>query len=169
VGNVAQPFREGWLATGDLGRVTEGALVIEGRKKELLKTSYGKYVRAGAIESRLRDLPGVAEAIVIAEGRPFCAALIWVEPGRDDTARRAALDAAILRLDRDLPHPEQVKRWTILTETPSVTTGELTPNLKLRRGVVLQRFAREIDALYERGTGGSGREVREAPREGVPA
>lgn len=169
VGNVAQPVHEGWLATGDLGRLTDdGALVIEGRKKELLKTSYGKYVRAGAIEAKLRDLPGVSEAMVIADGRPFCAALLWVEPRTDDVASRAALDATILRVNRELPHPEQVKRWTTLTGALSVAAGELTPNLKLRRGAVLRRFAREIDALYDvGGTGASDVDVHEAPREGA--
>ncbi|HET9671628.1 MAG TPA: AMP-binding protein, partial [Actinomycetota bacterium] len=72
LGDVDGPFRDGWLGTGDLGRLTDdGALVIEGRKKDLLKTSYGKYVRATRIETMLREVPGVDEAMVVAEGRPF--------------------------------------------------------------------------------------------------
>jgi long-chain acyl-CoA synthetase len=171
LGYIDQPFREGWLATGDLGRLTgAGALVIEGRKKELIKTSYGKYVRATRIEAMLRDLTGVEEAMVVGEGRPFCAALLWVDGTHADESSRAALDAAIVRLNRDLSHPEQVKRWAVLTDELSVGSGDLTPNLKLRRPAVLRRFAREVDALYEEGPGSSDRiHVGAAPREGAMA
>jgi long-chain acyl-CoA synthetase len=149
LGDVEQPFRDGWLATGDLGRITEdGALVIEGRKRDLLKTSYGKYVRASRIESMLKRLGGVEEALVIAEGRPFCTALLWVEVGPPDATSRRRLDEGVVRINRALPHPEQLKRWVVLTDPPSVSSGELTPNLKLRRPVVLARHAREVDALY---------------------
>jgi long-chain acyl-CoA synthetase len=171
LGDIGQPFREDWLATGDLGQLTgAGALVIEGRKKELIKTSYGKYVRATRIEAMLRDLTGVEEALVVGEGRPFCAALLWVDGTHADDSSRAALDAAIVRMNRDLSHPEQVKHWAILTDELSVGSGDLTPNLKLRRPVVLRRFAREVDALYEEGPGSSdGIHVGAAPREGAIA
>jgi long-chain acyl-CoA synthetase len=171
VGDIDQPFSEGWLATGDLGRLTEaGALVIEGRKKELIKTSYGKYVRGTRIEAMLRDLTGVEEAMVVGEGRPFCAALLWVGGTHADEASRAELDGAIVRMNRDLSHPEQVKRWAVLTDELSIASGDLTPNLKLRRPVVLRRFAREVDALYEEGPGSSDRiHVGAAPREGAMA
>jgi long-chain acyl-CoA synthetase len=166
VGDVPQPFREGWLATGDLGRITgDGALVIEGRKKDLLKTSYGKYVRASRIEGMLRELPGVREAVVIAEGRPFCAALVWIDEG--DAASRLALDEGILRINRVLPHPEQVKRWAVLADPPSIASGELTPNMKLRRPVVLALRRNDVEALYRdrQDTVDEGIEVHEAPRE----
>jgi long-chain acyl-CoA synthetase len=171
VGDIDQPFREGWLATGDLGRRTEAdALVIEGRKKELIKTSYGKYVRATRIEAMLRDLTGVEDAMVVGEGRPFCAALLWVDGTHADDSSRAALDAAIVRMNRDLSHPEQVKHWAVLTDELSVGSGDLTPNLKLRRPAVLRRFAREVGALYEEGPGSSdGIHVGAAPREGAMA
>jgi long-chain acyl-CoA synthetase len=169
LGDVRQPFHEGWLETGDLGRLTEGALVIEGRKKDLIKTSYGKYVRATRIEAMLRDLPGVEEAMVVGESRPFCAALLWVDRAHADEASRKALDGAIVRMNRDLSHPEQVKRWAVLTQPLSVASGALTPNLKLRRGVVLGRFAREVDALYAESPtpATDGIRVGAAPREGA--
>jgi len=170
VGDVDQPFRDGWLATGDLGRLTDpGALVIEGRRKDLLKTSYGKYVRASRIEALLRDLPGVDEAMVVAEGRPFCTALLWPDEAPHSVATRSSLDAAIVSLNRDLPHPEQIKRWAILGEPPSVATGDLTVNSKLRRTVVLQRFEAEVDALYDGSPGRSRVEIGEAPRTEVSA
>ncbi len=79
-GEIAQPFRDGWLLTGDLGRLTpEGSLVLTGRKKELIKTSYGKYVQPAKVESLLREIPGVAEAMLVGEERPYCVALLWVQ------------------------------------------------------------------------------------------
>jgi long-chain acyl-CoA synthetase len=171
VGDVDQPFHDGWLATGDLGRLTDAhALVIEGRRKDLLKTSYGKYVRASRIEASLRDLPGVDEAMVVAEGRPFCTALLWLDDAHRSPASRPSLDAAIVSLNRDLTHPEQIKRWAILSDPPSVATGDLTVNSKLRRAVVLRRFATEIDVLYEHAPVARAHiDIGEAPRTKVSA
>jgi long-chain acyl-CoA synthetase len=166
--DVEQPVRDGWLRTGDLGRITEGGvLLIEGRKKDLIKTSYGKYVRASRIEAMLREIPGVDEAMVVGEGRPFCAALLWLDEGHGDSAAWASLDAAVVRMNRDLSHPEQVKRWAVPAQTLSVATGELTPNLKLRRPVVLRRFDEEVQALYEEASRPADLHVGVAPREGA--
>jgi long-chain acyl-CoA synthetase len=167
LGDVEQPFRDGWLTTGDLGRMTEeGALVIEGRKKDLLKTSYGKYVRASRIEAMLKELAGVEEALVVAEGRPFCAALLWMETGMPESDPRRTPDEGVLRINRALPHPEQIKRWVVLSDYPSVASGELTANLKLRRPVVLARHAREVEELYRAAPSDDTRTaVHEAPRE----
>ena len=72
-----QPFRDGWLLSGDLGSLTpDGSLVLNGRKKELFKTSYGKYVQPAKIEALLREIPGTAEAMIIGEQKPFCTAVI---------------------------------------------------------------------------------------------
>jgi long-chain acyl-CoA synthetase len=74
-------------------------------------------------------------------------------------------------MNRDLSHPEQVKRWAVLTEGLSVASGELTPNLKLRRSVVLRRFVQEVDALYEERVSGQahGVHIGSAPREAAIA
>ena len=85
----ASPFRDGWLATGDLGRFTdEGGLVIVGRKKELIKTAYGKYAHPAEVEALLKEIPGVAEAMLVGEGKPFCVALMWVGDARRAPRRR---------------------------------------------------------------------------------
>ena len=77
--DVPSPVQDGWLHTGDLGHLTaDGYLVLEGRKKELFKTSYGKYVQPAKIEALLRDIPGIAEAMLVGEGRPYCVALLWI-------------------------------------------------------------------------------------------
>ena len=141
-----QPFRDGWLQTGDLGHVTgDGRLVIDGRKKDLLKTAYGKYLQPSKIEAMLRRIPGVTEAMVVGEGRPFCAALLWVE----GTGDAATVDASVAEMNRRLSHPEQVKRWTVLPNDLSIEGGELTANLKLRRHEVEARFHGEIERLYQ--------------------
>jgi long-chain acyl-CoA synthetase len=113
----------------------------------------------------LRERPGVRETVVIAEGRPFCAALVWIDEG--DAASRLALDEGILRINRALPHPEQVKRWAVLADPPSIASGELTPNMKLRRPVVLALRRNDVEALYRdrQDTVDEGIEVHEAPRE----
>jgi long-chain acyl-CoA synthetase len=141
-----QPVREGWLSTGDLGHVTDdGCLVLDGRKKYLLKTAYGKYLQPSKIEAMLRRIPGVTEAMVVGEGRSFCAALLWVEGTRDATM----IDAAVIDANRRLSHPEQVKRWAVLPNDLSIEGGDLTANLKLRRHMVEARFRDVIDSLYD--------------------
>lgn len=146
----ATPFRDGWLATGDLGQVTEeGSLVILGRKKELLKTAYGKYVHPARVESRLKEIPGVTEAMLVGEGRPFCAALVWVADGHTERARAGDLDDAVRQMNAQLAHPEQVKRWAILPNDLSIERGDLTANLKLKRDAVARRLWSVVAALYE--------------------
>ena len=146
--DATQPFRDGWLATGDLGRIDDGFLVIEGRKKELLKTSYGKYLNAAKIEARLCAIAGVTNAMVVGEARPYCAALLWVDGEPDD--RRDGVGAAIAEVNGSLSHPEQVKRWAVLADDLSIPNGDLTPNLKLRRRGIEERFADVIAGLYAR-------------------
>jgi long-chain acyl-CoA synthetase len=83
--------------------------------------------------------------MVVGEGRPFCAALLWVE-GVDGAT---AVDPAVTEMNRRLSHPEQVKRWAVLPNDLSIEGGELTANLKLRRHEVEARFHGEIERLYE--------------------
>jgi long-chain acyl-CoA synthetase len=146
--DVPSPVRDGWLYTGDLGHMTaEGYLVLEGRKKELFKTSYGKYVQPGKIEALLRDIPGVAEAMLVGEGRPHCAALLWLLDATP-APRAETIASAIHEMNRGLSHPEQVKRWAVLRDDLSVDRGDLTANLKLKRRAVGERFGALVEALY---------------------
>jgi long-chain acyl-CoA synthetase len=141
-----QPVHGGWLSTGDLGQLTDdGYLLIEGRKKDLLKTSYGKYLQPSKIEGLLRRIPGIVETMVVGEDRPFCAALLWT----DGTSNAAAIGAGLNEVNRDLSHPEQVKRWAVLPNDLSIENGDLTSNFKLRRPRVEERFRRVIESLYE--------------------
>ena len=140
-GNARQPFREGWLMTGDLGHMEGDNLVLEGRKKDLIVTSYGKNIHPGKIEAMLKGIPGITEAMVIGEGRPFCSALLWV---RD----RAEVDQGVRDVNGRLSHPEQIKMWSVLRNDLSIEGGELTGNLKLKRDVVSRRFCGQIESMY---------------------
>jgi len=146
-GESEQPFSDGRLMTGDLGRMDAGYLVIEGRKKELLATSYGKKIQPVKIETMLKSIAGVAEAMIVAEGRPYCAALLWMGEG----VSLDALDAGIEKVNSRLSHPEQIKRWAALANDLSIESGELTANLKLRRREVEKRRGAIVSALYREG------------------
>ncbi len=142
-----QPFRDGWLLTGDLGRVEEGYLYLEGRKKELIKTSYGKFVSPMRVESMLRDSPLLAEALIVGEGKPYCIALLWLE--RDWNAKLAVdIDATVRDVNARLSQPERPRRWAVVKGMLTVESGELTANLKLRRPKIEARYAELISALY---------------------
>lgn len=152
-GSEEQPFRDGWLLTGDTGRITaEGSLVLEGRKKELIKTSYGKFVNPLKVETMLRDLPGVFEAMVVGEGRPYCTALIWT----DKSAVVEEVDRQVEAVNTQLSRPEQVRAWAVLPNDLSIETGELTANMKLRRPRLAKRYAQVIEMLYGEGEAPSG-------------
>jgi long-chain acyl-CoA synthetase len=149
-GETTQPFQDGWLLTGDLGCFSpEGSLVLKGRKKELFKTSYGKYVQPAKIESLLREIPGVAEAMLVGEERPYCVALLWVQSKVLDTESAQLIDRLVGKVNHDLSHPEQIKRWAVLANDLSVEAGDLTANLKLRRQVVARRLEDVLEGLYD--------------------
>lgn len=143
--DLAPPLRDGWLLTGDLGHLTaDGSLVIDGRKKDVLATAYGKKIQAARVEARLRKIPGVAEVMLVGEGRPYCTALLWLHEGNQEE-----VDQAIMAANHDLSHPEQVKRWALLPNELSIESGELTANLKLRRQIVMRHYQHLIETLYD--------------------
>ena len=85
--------------------------------------------------------------MLVGEARPYCTALLWLR--EDVTASdRATIDAAVARVNANLSHPEQVKRWAILANDLSIEGGDLTANLKLKRPAVYARHAVVIEALY---------------------
>lgn len=141
---LASPtFRDGKLFTGDLGHVdADGHVYLDGRKKDMLITSYGKNINCTKIEQRLTDISCVEQAVLVGEQRPYCTALLWTD-GPTDT-----LQADIDRMNASLSHPEQVRRWLVIDQPLSIRRGELTPNLKVKRNVVLQHYEQEINELY---------------------
>ncbi len=168
---------ERWIATGDVGTWVEGPggkqfLKITDRKKELLKTSGGKYVAPAPLESALKEHYLVEQAMVVGDNRKFVSALIVPSPdGLRDWCERhelpwtdlpdmirhpKVLERYQMLLDRLNPHFgqfEQIKKFTLLAGTwePAKADGtdaELTPTLKLKRRVILQKFEPAIEAMY---------------------
>ncbi|MBR0118309.1 MAG: AMP-binding protein [Prevotella sp.] len=136
-------FRDDCLHTGDLGNIdNEGNVFISGRKKDILITSYGKNINCTKIEQRLMDIPCVEQAVLVGEQRPYCTALLWVNGTTDNLA------ADIEHMNAQLSHPEQVKHYSIIDTPLSIGRGELTPNLKVKRNVVLEHYKHEIEKLY---------------------
>jgi long-chain acyl-CoA synthetase len=151
---TAAAIRDGWLHTGDLGRLDEdGFLYITGRKKELIITATGKNVAPVEIENALRQQRGIAQAVVCGDRRPYVSALIAVDAeavphAGEDT--RALVQRAIDVVNARLSRAAQIKRFTLLPRELSQEAGELTPTLKLKRTVVIQRYADLIDRMYQR-------------------
>ncbi len=147
--SLEPPVKDGWLMTGDIGKLTDGgSLVIFGRKKELIKTSYGKLIYSGKIEGMCREILGVSEAMLVGESQPYCSALVWVDKQHWNETTLAKINQAIERMNERLSNPEKIKKWALLINTLSIENGDLTPNLKLKRNVVSQKYTNIIDALY---------------------
>jgi len=154
-GATAEALHDGWLLTGDVGELdAEGYLRITDRKKDLFKTSGGKYVAPGAIENRLSGRGAIAQAVVLGDGRPFVAALITLDRdapqargGPDDPVVQRGVEAAIADVNRDLSHPEQIKKWKIL-DADFVAGDELTPKMSIRRKRIYEKYRAEIEDLY---------------------
>jgi long-chain acyl-CoA synthetase len=146
-GHSLTPFSGGNLHTGDLGYMTDSnSLVLHGRKKDIIVTSYGKNIHPIKIEAMLRGIPGVSEALMIGESKPFCAAIIWADRANQELI--SSIDGAIKKINAQLSHPEQMKRWAILTDHLSIEKGEITASLKLKRFEVQHRLSNIVDALY---------------------
>jgi long-chain acyl-CoA synthetase len=151
--SVEPPFKDGWLMTGDTGKLTpEGSLIIYGRKKELIKTSYGKCIYSGKIEGMIRELPEVTESLLVGESKPYCTAIAWIDKKQYNQTTLAAIDQAMDQMNRRLSNPEKIKKWALLSNNLTIENGDLTPNLKLKRNVIMQKHAKLIDSLYNGAT-----------------
>jgi long-subunit acyl-CoA synthetase (AMP-forming) len=159
---------EGWLHSGDVGALdAEGYLKVTDRKKELLITSGGKKTGPAVLESRLKQLPAVAQVVVVGDGRNYLSALFTLDPQRiaavaaaaGSPARdvvsaagcplfRAHLERALESVNARFARFETIKRFALLASEFSVDGGELTPTLKLKRRVIYQKYAAEIERLY---------------------
>jgi long-chain acyl-CoA synthetase len=144
---------DGWLRTGDIGELdADGFLRITDRKKDILITAGGKNVAPQNLENALKSAPIVSQALVLGDRRPFVAALLTVDPelaaGRDEESLLAELQAVVDEVNRDRTRHEQIKRFALLPRDFSADEGEITPTLKLKRRVVEQHFADEIESLY---------------------
>ena len=145
-GLETETISDGVLRTGDLGTIDEsGHITLFGRKKDIIVTAYGKNISIPKIEQRLKDIPGVSEAVLIGENRPYCTALLWLE---GEAADPDVLDARIGEMNAGLSHPEQIRRWQVIDRPLQIQAGELTPNLKVKRANVMAHLAEEIEEMY---------------------
>src|SRR5271169_420572 len=160
---------DGWLSTGDQGSIDgDGFLTITGRIKELFKLSNGKYVAPPAIEAKFATLcPYASQFMVFGEGRNFAAALVtldadsisgWAKDhGLRDTsyeelteseAVHEMIDEHVKKLNASLNRWETIKKWALLDHELSVERGELTPSLKVKRGVIAEQNKETLDGFY---------------------
>jgi len=144
---------DGWLRSGDVGSIDEDGFVhITDRKKDILITAGGKNVAPANLENALKTAPLVSQALVIGDRRPYVAALITLDPavadgiGSDEADRR--VQAIVDGVNSELSRFEQIKRFRVLPRDFTAEDGEVTPTLKLKRRVVEQHFAAEIEGLY---------------------
>ena len=142
---------EGFVHTGDVGHFDEdGFLVITDRKKDIIVTAGGKNVAPQNLENELKAHSIVSQALVVGDRRPYVAALITVDPEVANGADvGAAVQEAVDSVNAERSRYEQIKRFVVLSREFTLEHGEMTPTLKLKRKVVLEHFADEVDALYD--------------------
>jgi long-chain acyl-CoA synthetase len=166
---TADSLKDGWLSTGDQGKLDDdGFLSITGRIKELFKLSNGKYVAPPAIEAKFATLcPYASQFMVFGEGKNFAAALVtldedsisgWAKDnGLDGKSYKDLtksdevhdmIDEHVKKLNASLNRWETIKKWAVLDHDLSVDGGQLTPSLKVKRGVVAEQNKETLDGFY---------------------
>lgn len=160
--------KDGWFHTGDAGYIKNGELFLTDRIKDLFKTSNGKYIAPQAIETKLVVDRYIDQIVIIADERKFVSALIIPDyPALEEWAKRHQLQYANLEelcklervnnfymdridtLQQEFAHYEQIKRITLLSKPFSLEKGELTNTLKIKRPIINQNYAAEIEAMYK--------------------
>ena len=139
-------FTGEWFRTGDLGRFDEdGYLIINGRSKNLLISSYGRNISPEWVESELMADPALADCVVFGDARPYCVAL--VSP-RDPATSDASIQRVIDDSNARLPDYARVRQWHRLEQPLLLTGGLLTENGRPRRAAILAHFNAAIESLY---------------------
>ncbi|HRP88486.1 MAG TPA: long-chain fatty acid--CoA ligase [Edaphocola sp.] len=165
---TAEVFEEGWFKTGDIGELNGRILKITDRKKEIFKTSGGKFVVPQPMENKLKEHFLIEQAMIVGEGHKFVGALIvpnfdalknWCErnevawTNKEDIIKNKSVleqfDKAIEKANVNFNHSEQIRKIALLPQEWTVEGGELTPSLKMKRKVLLAKFSKLIDGLYK--------------------
>jgi long-chain acyl-CoA synthetase len=166
---TAEAVEDGWFHSGDIGELDDaGYLRITGRKKELIVTAGGKNVAPAVLEDQLRAHPLVGQCMVVGDQKPFIAALVTIDPealpgwlerhGKpaetraadlvDDPELRAEIGAAVHEANKAVSRAEQIREFRILPVDFTEDGGEMTPTMKVKRNVVAEKYAAEIEAIY---------------------
>jgi long-chain acyl-CoA synthetase len=165
---VDSKINDGWFKTGDIGNIdADGYLSVTDRKKDLIKTSGGKFIAPQPIENSLNLNPLIGVAAIVGDKRKFAAVLIspnfaalekWARDNAVSFSSRAELVAnphvqalyedAVAAVNENLARFEKLKRVLVLPDEFTIENGILTPTMKLRRRVVDDRYRKQIDDLY---------------------
>jgi long-chain acyl-CoA synthetase len=160
-----EALADGWLHTGDVGRLDEdGFLYITGRKKDIIITAGGKNITPANLENDVKQSRWVSQCVVIGDRRPYLVALVTLDPEElpvfaqehglelEEVAAsdqmRAEVQRAVDATNAKVGRVEQIKKFEILPHDLSQASGELTPTLKVKRNVVGEKFADRVEALY---------------------
>jgi long-chain acyl-CoA synthetase len=163
-----ETLEQGWLHTGDLGRIDEdGFVYITGRKKDIIITAGGKNITPANLENGLKQNRWISQAVVVGDRRPYLIALVTIDPDEAPAfaaehglsvdelpasdALRAEVQKAIDEVNSHVGRVEQIKKFQILDHDLSQETGELTPTLKVKRNVVNDKFADLVEQVYAAG------------------
>ncbi|MGI9557667.1 MAG: AMP-dependent synthetase/ligase [Solirubrobacterales bacterium] len=159
---------DGWLHTGDIGEVDEdGYLKITGRKKDIIITAGGKNITPANLEAEIKQSPWVSQVVVVGDRQPYLVALVTLDAEEvakleseglpTDSAElaehpemRAKIERHIDAVNEKFARVEQVKKFKILPEDLTMQGGELTPTLKVKRNIVVDKHADDVEALYEK-------------------
>jgi long-chain acyl-CoA synthetase len=165
---TAEAITEGWFHTGDIGMmVNKRFLKITDRKKELFKTSGGKYVAPLPVENKLKESPFIEQVMIVGAERKFVGALIipsfpnlrdWCRKNNvpDGTNEELIRNPKVIVLYKELVesfnkyfnHVEQIKKFELLPNEWSIDTGEMTPKLSMKRKVITEKYRGAIDRIY---------------------
>ena len=167
---TAEVITDGWFHTGDIGMIVDNEfLKITDRKKELFKTSGGKYVAPLPVENKLKESPFIEQVMIVGSEQKFVGALIipsfptlrdWCRQNNVPDAPNNELihDPKVVALYRDLVesfnkyfnHVEQVKKFELLPAEWSIESGELTPKMSMKRKVIMEKYREPIERIYAR-------------------